>query len=335
MITKIKLDGFKCFDNETVELKNLTLLTGLNSSGKSSLIQAILLSLKCDSSGILNKLGGFEDIKNKYTNPKEAMITIFEKSSKSYITKIENDVVGFLDNKNFDIRYLSANRGSIASINQQKNFNTKDYFDPNGLYGVSIFDKNKSNVVIEKLQKDEAYSQTLDGQLNYWLAYIMEREISFDTEDRHGAVEAFYKIEKINDKIKPENIGTGISYLVSILITALQIKEDNILIVENPEIHLHPKAQARLGEFFVFVANAGVQVIIETHNDHIINSICYQEFKNNISSENVVIQYKKSTKEPFEKIEIKNGQFVNSKGENRFPEGFFDATLKELFEING
>lgn len=335
MIKSININGFKCFDDENVKFRNLTLLTGLNSSGKSSLIQALLLSLKCNSSEILKKLGGFEDIKNKYKNPKEVTITIYENNNKSYITKIENDVVGFLDNKDFDVRYLSANRGSITSINQQKNFNTKDYFDPNGLYGVSIFDKNKSNMVIEKLQKDEAYSQTLDGQLNYWLAYIMERNISFDTEDRHGAVEAFYKIEKINDRIRPENIGTGISYLVSILITGLQTKENNILIIENPEIHLHPKAQARLGEFFVFVANAGVQVVIETHNDHIINSICYQEFKKNILSQDVLIQYKKSTKESFEMIEIKNGQFVNSKGENRFPEGFFDATLQELFEING
>lgn len=335
MITEATLNGFKCFDNETVEFRGLTLLTGLNSSGKSSLIQAILLSLKCNSSGILNKLGGFEDIKNKYTNPKEVIIAINENFDKTYIAKIENDVVGLLDNKDFDIRYLSANRGAIASINQQKNFNIKDNFDPNSIYSVSIFDKNKSNIVIEKLQKDEAHSQTLDGQLNYWLAYIMERDISFDTEDGQGAVEAFYKIEKIHDKIKPENIGTGISYLVSILITALQTKEDSILIVENPEIHLHPKAQARLGEFFVFVANAGVQVIVETHNDHIINSICYQEFKKNIPSENVLIQYKKSTKDSFEKIEIKNGQFVNPKGENRFPEGFFDATLKEIFEING
>ncbi|MBD3842193.1 MAG: AAA family ATPase, partial [Campylobacterales bacterium] len=40
----ININGFKCFDNETVELRDLTILTGINSSGKSSLIQAILIS---------------------------------------------------------------------------------------------------------------------------------------------------------------------------------------------------------------------------------------------------------------------------------------------------
>ncbi|MBD3843948.1 MAG: hypothetical protein IE909_19150, partial [Campylobacterales bacterium] len=67
----------------------------------------------------------------------------------------------------------------------------------------------------------------------------------------------------------------------------------------------------------------------------IINSICYQQYKNKLKEEQVVIQYKNSSSNPFEKIEIKNGQFVNPHGENRFPQGFFDATLQELFEING
>jgi len=157
----------------------------------------------------------------------------------------------------------------------------------------------------------------------------------FDTQEVGNKVEAFYKISKIKDNIKPENIGTGVSYLVSILTTCLLAKKDEIIIIENPEIHLHPLAQARLGEFFSFVASAGVQVIIETHNDHIINSICYQQYKKTLKEEQVIIQYKTSSSTPFEKIEIKNGQFVNTQGENRFPEGFFDATLQELFEING
>lgn len=334
MITKVTLTGFKCFDHEEVEFRNLTLLTGLNSSGKSSLIQALLLSIKGHSLVLQKKIGDFGDIKNKYTNPENITIAIELDAKKPLVTTIERNISSFT-NIDKNLLYLSADRSAISSLNQQKNFNLEDNFDPNGIYSAAHFEINKLNRLNELLQKSEADSQTLDGQLNYWLAYIMERDISFDTENVQSAVEAFYKIEKINDKIKPENIGTGISYLVSILITALQAQENSILIVENPEIHLHPKAQSRLGKFFVFIANAGVQVIIETHNDHIINSICYQQFRGKIDSENVLIQYKKSTKEPFESIRIKNGQFENIDGENRFPEGFFDATLKEIFEING
>jgi len=184
------------------------------------------------------------------------------------------------------------------------------------------------------LIKDES-SYTLETQVNYWLKYITDIEnIEFFTEkSTPNTVKSFYKIEGF--EFFPENIGSGVSYLLTMLIVCLSAKKGNIIIIENPEIHLHPKSQAKLGEFFSFIAAKGIQLIIETHNDHIINRICYEEFKENIKSKDIVIQYKENSNTQFQKIEIKKGQFFNKKGENRFPEGFFDATLKEIFEING
>lgn len=46
-----------------------------------------------------------------------------------------------------------------------------------------------------------------------------------------------------------------------------------MLIIENPELHLHPKAQSELALFLSTVAHAGVQVVIETHSDHIVNGV--------------------------------------------------------------
>ena len=46
-----------------------------------------------------------------------------------------------------------------------------------------------------------------------------------------------------------------------------------LIVIENPETHLHPKGQANLAKLIALVAEQGVQIIIETHSDHIINGL--------------------------------------------------------------
>ncbi len=342
MIKQVKIENFKCFKEETISLKDLTILTGVNSSGKSSLIQAILFlffynepNLDIDLHNYIISLGDFTDLKNKYTNPKKISAEILNFENKSLKLEVEvGQTFNINESFKFGLTYLSANRTSLKSINS---FNSRNKY---GIYGQNIpsfFEKNKNEPILKELLVNEADSETLDGQLNYWIRYISnEKELSFDTNKIGSTdIQAIFKLEKIVDSLKPENLGIGLSHLISILTICLAAKKDELIIIENPEIHLHPLSQAKLGEFFAFVASRGIQIIIETHNDHIINSVCYQEFKNKIKSEDIIIQYKKSALTPFEEIEIKNGQFFNnSKKENRFPEGFFDATLKEIMEIN-
>ncbi|MCK5535800.1 MAG: AAA family ATPase [Bacteroidales bacterium] len=347
MIKTVKISNFKCFIDESILFRDLTILTGTNSSGKSSLIQAILLAGKHSSGSdileYLETLGDYNDKKNRYTNPAKIEISVYtdDNHNKTKISITATEDLQFLSKSQSpqitypsNLIYLNANRVSVSSLNHIKVAKEKQ-FDVNGKYVIGFYETNKNEQVIESLQKKEADSLTLDGQLDYWLKYITGTNLQFDTEKIGTFARAFYRIDKIKDRIKPENLGTGINYLLSILVSCLSAQKGNIIIIENPEIHLHPLAQARVGEFLAFVAANGIQLIIETHNDHIINSICYQQYKNNINEDQVIIQYKNSSDDPFEKIEIRNGKFYNSLNKNRFPQGFFDATLKEIFEING
>lgn len=61
--------------------------------------------------------------------------------------------------------------------------------------------------------------------------------------------------------------------MISIIITCLGSEKDSVIIIENPEIHLHPKAQSRLCDFLYFVSKAERQIFVETHSDHIFNGI--------------------------------------------------------------
>ncbi|WDZ73574.1 AAA family ATPase [Vibrio harveyi] len=53
----------------------------------------------------------------------------------------------------------------------------------------------------------------------------------------------------------------------------LYTRKGGLVIIENPEYHLHPKGQSYLGRLIALTAEAGVQVIVETHSDHLINGM--------------------------------------------------------------
>jgi len=66
------------------------------------------------------------------------------------------------------------------------------------------------------------------------------------------------------------DVGYGNSQVIPVLVAGFNCVKGDILIAEEPEIHLHPKAQAELGDFLVDLNNRGVQTIIETHSEHMI-----------------------------------------------------------------
>ncbi len=81
------------------------------------------------------------------------------------------------------------------------------------------------------------------------------------------------RIGDTDDWQRPANIGYGLTYAFPVLIASLLAKRDQILIVDSPEAHLHPMGQSLMGRFLARMAAAGVQVLIETHSDHVLNGV--------------------------------------------------------------
>ena len=78
---------------------------------------------------------------------------------------------------------------------------------------------------------------------------------------------------KDNTLFKPVNVGYGHSYILSVIAALLIAKEKETLIVENPEAHLHPAAQAKLMNIIInYAIKKELQVFVETHSDHILNT---------------------------------------------------------------
>lgn len=335
MIKRIEIKNYKCIDHEDIICRPLNIITGLNSTGKSSLLQSILLlnrSISDKGRIYLNALPyTFATIRNKYKNAKniEINMDVDEESVNWYmldngVPKVEKPKTTTLEIED-NLFYLSANRVGVKTISEVSN---EAISGIQGEYLLGTFDKEKSIPVIPKLVK-YIPSTTLSAQLNYWLSYILDIEFEMNTVLlTEMNVQTIYKSDGIPG-LSPTQLGAGVGYLTKILILCLRAKENNVLLIENPEIHLHPAAQSRLGEFFAFVANAGIQLFIETHCDHLINRIRYEVYNNRLDANSVSILYKENITSPFLKILIQ----PDGKYDKEFPSGFFDATLSELIEI--
>jgi predicted ATPase len=332
MINNLKINQFKCLGDENLTFKNLTILTGLNSAGKSSVIQSILLMSHYfgEKKFLSENLLDFTNNRNKYLNAKAFSIEIDGICLTKNIdaTNPQGHLPHFTIEQ--DLFHVDANRLGPEELAL---YSSENKIGKQGEFIFSYYEQNKSNVIEKSLIKS-ANSDTLQSNIDYWLSYILDCEVELSTERvATSHVKVSYQFNKLQ-AISPESLGAGTSYVAKILIVCLLAKKDQVLLIENPEIHLHPKAQAKLGEFFAFIANNGVQVVLETHCENLINQIRYEVYKNHIND--VVIYYKEDSRKPFEKIEIDGtGHFIrkNQEDRNNFPTGFFNSTLKELLEM--
>ena len=133
--------------------------------------------------------------------------------------------------------------------------------------------------------------------------------------------------------MKPRHVGTGVTYVASVITAALSCKKGSVFIVENPEIHLHPGAQSKLLEFFCFLASRGLQIIVETHSDHIFNGVRKNIKKQMIDLDEVSIyfftQNEQHLSQPVRIIIDENGVIQNQK------RGLFDQFDDDLDELLG
>jgi len=121
-------------------------------------------------------------------------------------------------------------------------------------------------------------------------------------------------------------VGVGISQILPILVMGLLAPNNSLLIVEQPELHLHPSVQARLGDFFMGLAKCGKQCLIETHSENLVSQLRYHIVQaGGLENSDCLIYFVDQDEQGaarFNTIEISpNGNILN------WPDGFFDETM--------
>jgi predicted ATPase len=146
--------------------------------------------------------------------------------------------------------------------------------------------------------------------------------------------------DRSSTEISPLNVGFGITYALPVLVALLNAKSGDILIIENPESHIHPKGQSALGKLIAKVASLNVQIFIETHSDHIINGILvaiHQHSKNleeAVTADKVKINFITRKDDAFTSKNVPVAVLENGRLKGA-PRDFFDQYVKDMKTIIG
>jgi len=143
----------------------------------------------------------------------------------------------------------------------------------------------------------------------------------------------------VSNAYRATNVGFGISYTLPILVAILSSSAGSLLLVENPEAHLHPKGQAEMGGLLARAADGGVQVLVETHSDHVLNGIRLAVHAGQVSPTDVRLHYfERQERGGQVRSEVISPQIDRNGRIDQWPEGFFDEwdkSLEALLEPRG
>lgn len=174
-------------------------------------------------------------------------------------------------------------------------------------------------------------SNNLFDNIEAWMAEISPSHRLSPNQIEQANI-SFNTIRTANRKeTKSINIGFGYSYALSIVVALLCAKHKEVVIIENPEAHLHPKGQSYIGRLVALAALSGVQVIIETHSEHVINGIrVIQRLENDFTPEMFTLYFvsQDNNGSRAKKITMNNESKLSD-----WPEGFFDQQSLDMFTI--
>lgn len=342
MINKIQITGFKSFDHAELELKNFTLLAGQNSMGKTTVIQAVFAMMQNGNNpfrGEYMNIGKPNELQNAVTGSREIKFNMqYERDGKAKertktISKNQTIVSGDSDDK-IRVIYCSADRIGVKDTYEK--YLGEDILIGNNceyiFHYLNVHDEDQLNID-EDFIYDTKSKLTFGGQVDYWLNKIMGYRVKAREIEKTEFIQVLYSNEKMAFEMRPKNVGTGVTYITEIVIAALACNAGDLLIIENPEIHLHPSGQAELVSFLAYLAQCGVQIIVETHSDHIYNGIRKNIYLDEINNENVSIYFfAKDQKGCSVPVRIP----ISSEGKAlAYSDGLFDQINKDLDVILG
>lgn len=242
--------------------------------------------------------------------------------------------------------FLTSINESIAYIGPLREEPSRRYIYENEVLDIGVKGENaayifqteqdkeifKSHFFDEKKQKYyEKDKSTLSKSLAEWLEYMGIAGLKPDSQS---------EIIRLNMKsnefsqidVNIADVGFGVSQIFPILLEGLRMPNQGTLLLEQPEIHLHPSLQMKMADYFIALALSGKNVIVETHSDHVVNRLVRRilEAEDSHLSDLVAIYFVSSSGEG---AYIEEVIIDECAGIKNWPDGFFDQTAKEQEQI--
>lgn len=184
---------------------------------------------------------------------------------------------------------------------------------------------------IEKFELRE--SDRMLEAVNWWLLECMKLPEIKSVVSLRGTINQV-KLNSSGVEVSLPDVGFGVSQILPILVECLRVKKGETIILEQPEIHLHPSLQSKLADFFICMAKSGKNLVIETHSEHLINRLCLRVAQEESTEIQSLLNPLFVSFDEVEQTSVLKKIIINKYGEiENWPVGFFDEDdSRELME---
>ena len=387
MLSRIDLHDFKCFATLKLPLRPLTLLSGTNASGKSSVIQALALlhqtlrehdrSSHLMLNGNTLRLGTTADVVDQVHGHRACRIALHEDDGAYVQWEAEGELTDMaMAVKRVRAKFADGTDWNAAESAPLRYLLPRDALSSERARSLANRLRHLTYLAAERLGPRESYSLEVPwpfpavgplGQYTPGVLYFLEEKRVLKGLAAGGTVPTLLRqtqahmggffpdcefvVEKVpkTDTVRlgfrtsgsmkfhpPIHTGSGMTQVLPIVVAALSAGKGDLLLIENPEACLHPAGQAHMGKFLTGVAAAGVQVILETHSDHVLNGIRRAVKRSVLSPEAVALHFFRRRDDDDGSAEQVQSPILDRDGNiDRWPDGFFDQFDKDMNHFAG
>lgn len=371
MLDRLDLLHFKCFETLKLPLGHLTLLSGSNASGKSSILQALVLlhqtmrehewSIRLMLNGTAIRLGTVSDVVDKvhgrhtfeigivdgeqsyrwiFVGDRSEMSMAVERiTAKGTITEQpktlhyllppqSDKITSSFASRLRGLTYITAERVGPREVYTLEDRQIATVVGPEAEHAISMLHWGRDEPILEELALDDVPMTRLRQVEARMSMFFPGFGLMVQQVPQANAVTLGLRTSPDTDFHRPIHVGFGLTQVLPIVIAALSAIKGDILLVENPEVHLHPAGQALMGQFLAEVARAGIQVIVETHSDHVLNGIRRSVKRKLLKPEQVAIHFFRPRSTDI--TQIASPQLDVFGNLDTWPDGFFDQFDKDM-----
>jgi predicted ATPase len=234
------------------------------------------------------------------------------------------------------IRYLGPLRDDPKPVYAVPTGSDPSYVGIKGEFTASVLDlygQKHVDFVPPESPNNAPTTIPLSVAVSTWVKYLDIAD-SFSTRDE-GKLghRIFIQPGGIQRNVDLTNVGVGVSQILPIVVTAFISEPGATLLFEQPELHLHPKVQLRLADFFLALIRTGRQCIIETHSEYLINRLRLRVAESPLGStinDDIALYFveRKSGSSSFREVKINEYGAIP-----QWPFGFFDQGPEESDRI--
>lgn len=374
MLERIRITNFKAFGRQDLKLAPFTLLTGLNSSGKSTVLQALALLRQSYEAGVLEpgvledgddsgfllngefvQLGTGQDVRHEAYSKQDPDIRLgVDRDDGSTFTwdaayGSENDMLKLvtatwqgplsltlpeLFGQGF--QYLKADR-IVPDISYPRSHHAvvrRGFLGARGEHTVNFLRVHQDDPVNAALRHPSTESGTLLAQTDAWMQQLCPginlQAIGIDGTDTVRLSYGFGSGISASNRYRPTNVGFGLTYALPIVVACLSARPGSLILLENPEAHLHPQGQTSLAYLATAAVDAGAQLVVETHSDHVLNGLRLSVKNGRIPASATAVHFFRRSGERGEVVSPRMGDDGML---SEWPQGFFDEWENSLDQL--